>query len=141
MDLVFSCTRFYFQVTPRLQELQFFRLQQESKAIASSTNHGDAPKRKKGEKRKSAPEALPNEESPAKRQKDATKHKKDNTHSKSSVKANNAETTVTLKDTSHGEDNTKTKDAIPDKSKLYTDECTAFISNLNLKVKFLFALL
>nr|GEV00102.1 squamous cell carcinoma antigen recognized by T-cells 3 [Tanacetum cinerariifolium] len=121
------------KVTPRLQELQFFRLQQESKAIASSINHEDAPKKKKGEKRKAASDALPNEESPAKRQKDATKHKKDKTHSKSSVKANNAETALTLKDTPHGEDNTKTKDAIPDKPKLYTDECTAFVSNLNLK--------
>ncbi|GKB42666.1 squamous cell carcinoma antigen recognized by T-cells 3 [Tanacetum coccineum] len=73
------------------------------------------------------------EESPAKRQKDATKHKQDKTHSMSSVKGNNAETTVTLKDTPHGKDNTKTKDAIPDKPKIYTDECTAYVSNLKLK--------
>nr|GEX20093.1 squamous cell carcinoma antigen recognized by T-cells 3 [Tanacetum cinerariifolium] len=117
------------KVTPRLQKLQFIRLQRE----ASSRNYEDAPKKKKGEKRKAASDALPNEESPAKHQKCTTKHKIDNIYSKISVKANNTDTTVTLKDTPHGEDNTKTKDAIPDKSNLYTGECTAFVSNLNLK--------
>nr|GEU47326.1 reverse transcriptase domain, reverse transcriptase zinc-binding domain protein [Tanacetum cinerariifolium] len=73
------------------------------------------------------------EESQAKRQKDATKHRKDKTHSTSSVKGNNAETTVTLKDTPHGKDNTKTKDAIHDKPKLYIYKCTAYVSNLKLK--------
>lgn len=125
-----------FQVTPRLQELQFFRLQQESKNVASSTDlKGDSTKKNKGEKRKSVSDA-PNEESPAKRQKDAPGNQKDKPRSKTSVRANKVADTVAPKDMPPGEDDTQTKDPTPEKSKQYNDQCTAFVSNLNLKVFF-----
>ncbi|KAI3755001.1 hypothetical protein L1987_54793 [Smallanthus sonchifolius] len=115
------------KVSPRLQELQFFRLQQESKNIVSSTDHKeDSAKKSKGEKRKPSSDA-PNEESPAKRQKVKAQNK-------GSLKPNKVENTVTPRDpTSHGEGDMKTKDPTPEKFKQYTDQCTAFVSNLNLK--------
>ncbi|KAK9076977.1 hypothetical protein SSX86_005312 [Deinandra increscens subsp. villosa] len=115
------------KVSPRLQELQFFKLQQESKNIVSSTDHKEGPaKKSKGEKRKSSSDA-PNEESPAKRQKAKA-------HNKGAVKPNKVENTITPTDpAAHVEDDVKTKDPIPEKFKQYTDQCTAFVSNLNLK--------
>ncbi|KAJ0775515.1 putative RNA recognition motif domain, tetratricopeptide-like helical domain superfamily [Helianthus annuus] len=128
------------KVSPRLQELQLFRLQQESKNVTSSTDHKDDPVKKvKGEKRKSSSEAAPNEESPAKRQKVKAQNK-------GSAKANKADNStdptphaedgsLKAKDpTPHGEDGgLKAKDPTPEKFKQYTDQCTAFVSNLNLK--------
>lgn len=97
------------KVTPRLQELQFYRSQQESKVIASSTDER--------EKRKAASDAAA---PPAKRQKD---------------KANKVEKSVTPKETphAHAQDDIKMKDPTPEKPRQYTDTCTAFVSNLNLK--------
>ncbi|KAD4179650.1 hypothetical protein R6Q59_031994 [Mikania micrantha] len=115
------------KVSPRLQELQLFRLQQESKNIISSTDHKeDSAKKNKGEKRKPSSDA-PNEESPAKRQKVKAQNK-------GSVKPNKVENTVTPTDPpARGEDDMKTKDPTPEKFKQYTDQCTAFVSNLNVK--------
>lgn len=119
------------KVAPRLQELQLFRLQQESKNIASSTDHKeDSVKKSTREKRKSASDA-PNEQSPAKRHKNAIGHQKDKPQS--SVKANKVENIVTPRDMPHDQDDLKTKDPTPERSKQYRDQCTAFVSNLNLK--------
>ncbi|XP_076911634.1 uncharacterized protein LOC143569659 [Bidens hawaiensis] len=98
------------KVSPRLQELQLFRLQQESKNVTSSIVDKDDPAKKvKGEKRKSSSDAAAaNEESPAKKQK---------------VKAND-KTSVKVENT---------RDPAPERLKQYTDQCTAFVSNLNLK--------
>lgn len=121
-------------MSPRLQELQFFRLQQESKNIVSSTDHiEESAKKSKGEKRKSSSDNkdASNEESPAKRQKVKPRNK-------GSVKPNKVDDTVTPRDpTSHEENDMKTKDPTPEKFKEYTDQCTAFVSNLNLKASFL----
>ncbi|XP_071729799.1 uncharacterized protein [Rutidosis leptorrhynchoides] len=132
------------KVTPRLQELQFFRLQQENKNIVSSTDQkGDSTKKNKGEKRKSASVA-PNEELPAKRQKDAPGNQNDKPRLKTSVKANKVADTVAPKDMPIHKDDTKSKDPAPEKtkgpesekSKQYNDQCTAFVSNLNLKATY-----
>ncbi|KAJ9552674.1 hypothetical protein OSB04_016719 [Centaurea solstitialis] len=115
------------KVAPRLQELQLFRLQQESKNIASSTDHKeDSVKKSTREKRKPASDA-PNEQSPAKRQKNAVGHQKDKPQS--SVKAIKVENTVNP----HGQDDLKTKDPTPDRSKQYRDQCTAFANSDDLR--------
>ncbi|XP_023757425.1 uncharacterized protein LOC111905928 isoform X1 [Lactuca sativa] len=103
------------KVTPRLQELQLYKLQQETDEVE------DPPTRNRREKRKAAASAAAsNEHPPAKRQKD---------------KANKVEKSVTQKDKdmAHGENEPKIKNPTPEKPKLYTDKCTAFVSNLNPK--------
>ncbi|KAI7743467.1 hypothetical protein M8C21_011318 [Ambrosia artemisiifolia] len=113
------------KVSPRLQELQLFRLQQESKNITSTTDHKDDPAKKiKGEKRKSSSDA-PNEESPAKRQKVKAPNK-------GSAKVNKVENSSDP--TPHGEDSgQKAKDPTPEKFKQYTDQCTAFANSEDLR--------
>nr|XP_043638216.1 squamous cell carcinoma antigen recognized by T-cells 3-like [Erigeron canadensis] len=122
------------KVRPRLQELRFFRLQEESKFIASSTTDDPTYKENKGEKRKSVSDVC-NEESPAKRQKDDSRHQKKKAHSnKNSAKAHKVTNTVTPNEMPHGEDDDiKPKEPTTEKSKQYNDECTAFVSNINLK--------
>nr|XP_043628215.1 squamous cell carcinoma antigen recognized by T-cells 3 isoform X2 [Erigeron canadensis] len=121
------------KVSPRLQELQFFRLQEENKFIALSTDHKDDPtKENKGDKRKSVSDVC-NEESPAKRQKDDSRNQKEKSYSKNSAKAHKVENLVTPNEMPHGEDDVKPKEPTTEKSKQYNDQCTAFVSNLNLK--------
>ncbi|GJV00457.1 zf-CCHC domain-containing protein [Tanacetum coccineum] len=125
------------EITPPVQELQLFRLQQESKGrLLHQQIMMMFPRKKRVKKGSLLRMHYLMEESATKRQKDATKHKKDKTHSMSLVKENNAKTTINPQDTPHGEDNIKTKDAIPDKPKLYTDECTAFANSNDLRSLF-----
>ncbi|KAL4580547.1 hypothetical protein LXL04_016745 [Taraxacum kok-saghyz] len=110
------------KVTPRLQELQFYKIQQESKVMASSIEEKEDKKITR-EKRKSGSDNPPNEQPPAKRHKD---------------KSNKTEkSVVTQKDIPHGQSQSQSQSdtKMNEKSKQYNDKCTAFVSNLNLKAK------
>ncbi|CAH2078091.1 unnamed protein product [Thlaspi arvense] len=124
------------KVMPRLEELQLIRLQQEStpvKPTAGLKEHNS----QKGtrEKRKAGPNVNVEEESLAKRQK--IKGQKMN-----EVDAEGKGATVPNKKNAKaetgkaaGSNKEETEEAKPVKPKIYTDECTAFISNLGVKAQ------
>lgn len=118
---------------PRLEELQLFTLQQESRTADQKDNNI---RKNDHEKRKSGAD-ITDEESPAKRRKGASQITK-----KSFLKdKGQVQNAVELRKTGDekikigdGMDQQDTKGSAPDtKSKAYTDQCTAFISNLDLK--------
>ncbi|CAN8230723.1 unnamed protein product [Cochlearia groenlandica] len=119
------------KVTPRLEELQLIRLRQEPTPVKPPIGLKDQNSQKSiREKRKAGPNA--EEESPAKRQKSKDKKVNEmggqsaNTYTKG-VKAENEKTAVSNKE--------EKDDAKPLKPKIYTDECTAFLSNLSVKAE------
>lgn len=122
---------FPFKVTPRLEELQLFRSQQESKLIDEKENNFKNAR----EKRKSVSD-ITDGQSPAKRQKDATQNQKQ-VHGKDKAQVQNlTEKGKMVERTQVDKPDIKNdiqKEAVPEKAKVYTDQCTAFISNLNFK--------
>lgn len=121
-------------MTPRLEELKVFTSQQEIRLTDQKENNV-----KKGihEKRKSSTDII-DEESPAKRKKESLLPKKSQGKKKSqsdnvpgSVEIQDGKAKAGESDKVHEQGK---KDAYFDKSKLFTDQCTAFISNLDLKV-------
>ncbi|TYI06870.1 hypothetical protein ES332_A10G189200v1 [Gossypium tomentosum] len=110
------------KVMPRLEELRLFRLVQESKSLTEVTDQREQPlKETAREKRKSGSIAI-DEQSPAKRQKSTQNqkklHEKENTRGLKLAEAN---------------DGKLVKDTYSSKTRLYTDQCTAFVSNLNIR--------
>ncbi|XP_057977846.1 uncharacterized protein LOC131164571 isoform X2 [Malania oleifera] len=128
------------KVTPRLDELQLFRLQQEPKAIAASDQKGNLLKKHPYEKRKASSNTT-DEQPLAKRRKNTSQNPKnvsgkDKTQAHNSVEANEVEecdTNVGNADSTSGQ---QSKDAMPEKTPIYTDQCTAFISNLNFQATY-----
>ncbi|KAF8016112.1 hypothetical protein BT93_H1598 [Corymbia citriodora subsp. variegata] len=121
------------KVMPRLEELQLFTLQQELRTADQKDNNF---RKNDREKRKSGAD-ITKEESPAKRRKDASQitkksYLKDKGQVQNAVevrKIGNEKTKI-----GDGMDQQEMKGSAPDtKSKAYTDQCTAFISNLDLK--------
>lgn len=124
-------------MTPRLAELQLFRLQQDSKYVAVSTDQTDMSSKVKEKKRKPVP-GVNSEESPAKRQKGTTQNLKkpdnsDKNQLKSSVVVDEKEHSEAQVSKPERENDVETKALSITKSRHYNDKCTAFISNLNLK--------
>ncbi|KDP40896.1 hypothetical protein JCGZ_24895 [Jatropha curcas] len=126
------------KVTPRLEELRLYRMQQESKAFVASTDQKENTiKKNVRDKRKGGPDST-DEQSPLKRQKQTAQTQKKG-HEKNKDQAQNlAEVTEAgqVKATAEQTDSThdkRQKDSDTGKYKVYTDSCTAFISNLNLK--------
>ncbi|ESQ54904.1 hypothetical protein EUTSA_v10024416mg [Eutrema salsugineum] len=122
------------KVTPRLEELQLIRLQQESLAVkppAGLKEHN--PPKSTREKRKAGPNV--EEESLAKRQK--SKGQKMNEVDAEGKSATVPNTKNVKADIAKAADSNKSEieDAKPAKPKIYTDECTAFISNLSVKAQ------
>uniref|UniRef100_A0A1J3I6W5 Squamous cell carcinoma antigen recognized by T-cells 3 n=1 Tax=Noccaea caerulescens TaxID=107243 RepID=A0A1J3I6W5_NOCCA len=122
------------KVTPRLEELRLIRLQQESTPVKPPAGlKENNPQKSTREKRKAGPNA--EEESLAKRQKSKGQKMNDvDAEGKSAAvpntknaKAETGEGAVSNKD--------ETEDAKPGKPKIYTDECTAFLSNLSVKAQ------
>lgn len=117
-----------------MEELKQFASQQESKLIDQKENNV-----KKGihEKRKFSTDVT-DEESPAKRKKENAQPKK--THRKENSQPENVAESVEIQDGKGKADESDKvheqgrKDAYPDKFKVFTDQCTAFVSNLDLKV-------
>ncbi|VVA26915.1 PREDICTED: squamous cell carcinoma [Prunus dulcis] len=120
------------KVTPRLEELQLFRSQQESKLTEEGENSS---KKNVRDKRKQVSE-IPDEHYPAKRQKDASQKPK-KAHGKDSDVLNPGEQTVEkIKpkgDKPDIQNEQRMKERVPEKTKAYADQCTAFVSNINLK--------
>ncbi|KAE8688795.1 hypothetical protein F3Y22_tig00110956pilonHSYRG00244 [Hibiscus syriacus] len=115
------------KVTPRLEEMQLSRLQQESKCFTEATDQREQTlKNTAREKRKSA-----------KRQKHTSQNKK--LHKKENTQG------LTLAEVKDGEEKRgkaeeqvnekQMKDTNPTKSRLYTDQCTAFVSNMSIAAK------
>uniref|UniRef100_A0A166I0D0 RRM domain-containing protein n=1 Tax=Daucus carota subsp. sativus TaxID=79200 RepID=A0A166I0D0_DAUCS len=125
------------KVTPRLAELQLFRLQQESKYVTASTDQTDTSSKVKEKKRKPVP-GVNSEESPAKRQKGTTQsQKKSQNVDKNQLKiadvGDKKEHSEAQVSNPERENDVQTKASSITKSRHYNDQCTAFISNLNLK--------
>ncbi|CAK8530107.1 unnamed protein product [Lathyrus sativus] len=118
------------KVTPRLEELRLFRLQQESKSVEESENNS---KRNVRDKRKLGSD-IADEQSPAKRKKDAgrkvTKAPEDNKYQvKNSPQVTKVEGANKKKGKS--DDNPSEQKLIVGKHRAYSDQCTAFISNIH----------
>ncbi|KAL1222530.1 Pre-mRNA-processing factor 39-1 [Cardamine amara subsp. amara] len=122
------------KVMPRLEELRLIRLQQESTPVkppAGLKEHNS--QKSTREKRKAGPNV--EEESLAKRQKRKgqkvneveVEGQSETVPNTKSVKAENRKAANSNKE--------ETEDVKPVKPKVYTDECTAFLSNLSVKVQ------
>lgn len=117
------------QVNPRLEELRLFRLQQESKSAEESENN---PRKNVGEKRKPGAD-IADEQSPAKRKKDAGK--KIQKAPKDNIDQVQNSTQVTKVEGSNQKNNksddSQKQQLTRGKHRAYSDQCTAFLSNLN----------
>ncbi|MED6221756.1 hypothetical protein PIB30_057816 [Stylosanthes scabra] len=118
------------KVTPRLEQLRLFRMQQESNSIEENENN----LRKNAHNKRKLGSHISKEQSPAKRQRGvdrvadkaptANKHQGRNSSHETKVEDVNPR-------------NNKSDDNLPPKeSKTYTDQCTAFISNHHLKANY-----
>lgn len=124
------------KVTPRLEELKLFRLQQESKNTGPVNNKKEAVSTKiSSEKRKQGPNSA-DEQPSAKRQKDTTSDTrkvrgKDKAKDKKSLETNKAKDLQEHNVKSGGANGKVNSDVAYDKP-AYSDKCTAFVSNLSL---------
>ncbi|KAK4739542.1 hypothetical protein R3W88_003239 [Solanum pinnatisectum] len=124
------------KVTPRLEELQLFKLQ-EAKNVSVSVDDGDNSSRKNVREKRKPVSNLIEEQSPAKRHKDKAKNVKITSedgegHAKEPVKVNNKKPDVAASKPLSGSKK-ENKDVASGKPQQYNDQCTAFVSNLNLK--------
>ncbi|KAL0335321.1 UNVERIFIED_CONTAM: Squamous cell carcinoma antigen recognized by T-cells 3 [Sesamum radiatum] len=123
------------KVTPRLQELQLFRLQQESKDTGPATNERESSRKTTREKRK-PPSSSTHEQSPAKRSKNMAQDLKktkenDKVQPRHSAEASEAAALDVNKAESAGLQESKDKSS--KRSVPFNDQCTAFVSNLSLQ--------
>ncbi|XP_062095032.1 uncharacterized protein LOC133800931 isoform X1 [Humulus lupulus] len=121
------------KVTSRLEELQLLRSREESK-LAERESISEKNTR---EKRKKTADTT-HEQSPAKRHKDAVQnlnkvHAKGKTQVPISVENHKMEETKAEVEEACGKKEEQSKDSNQEKARIYTDQCTAFVSNLNLK--------
>ncbi|XP_019418880.1 PREDICTED: squamous cell carcinoma antigen recognized by T-cells 3 isoform X4 [Lupinus angustifolius] len=117
------------KVTPRLEELKLFRIQQESKLAEENENN---PKRNARDKRKLGPD-ITDEQSPAKLLRDAgrnptkapdeNKHQVQNSSEVTKVEVINQKNNIS--------DNLNEQHSTTRKSRAYSDQHTAFISNIH----------
>ncbi|KAM1226005.1 hypothetical protein PS2_044188 [Malus domestica] len=119
------------KVTPRLEELELLKSQQESKLTEEN------PLKKNARDKRKQVSDVPNEQHPAKRQKDAAQKPK-KAHGKDSEVMNSVEQTKVEKTKATGdqpdiENEQQIKKRGPEKRKVYADQCTVFVSNINLK--------
>ncbi|KAK4799960.1 hypothetical protein SAY86_025325 [Trapa natans] len=120
------------KVTPRLEELKLFASQQEARIIDPNESNV----KKNREKKRSSTDAT-HDESPAKRKKEAILPIR--SHGKKKSQPENAIESVETQDVNaKAEESDKIheqgkKDAHLDKSKVFTDQLTAFVSNIDLK--------
>ncbi|KAK4438417.1 Squamous cell carcinoma antigen recognized by T-cells 3 [Sesamum alatum] len=123
------------KVTPRLQELQLFRFQQESKDTGPAANERESSRKTTREKRK-PPSSSIQEQSPAKRSKSMAQELKktkenDKGQPKHSAEASEAAALDDNKAESAGLQESKDKSS--KRSVPFDDQCTAFVSNLSLQ--------
>ena len=120
------------QVTPRLEELQLFRIQQESKTTEEKENNV---KRNAHDKRKLGSD-LNDEQYPAKRRKDAPRNPKKAAEDKKDQLQNfsRAEKVNEGSQEVNKSDDVTQQQSASERTRAFSDQCTAFISNLNPKV-------
>ncbi|KAM6563314.1 hypothetical protein CsatB_023312 [Cannabis sativa] len=121
------------KVTPRLEELQLLRSREESK-LAERESISEKNTREK--RRPTSDITL--EQSPAKRRKDAVQNlnkvgEKGKAHVSNSVEKQKIEETNAEVEKTCGKKEEHSKDSNQEKARVYTDQCTAFVSNLPLK--------
>ncbi|CAI0376801.1 unnamed protein product [Linum tenue] len=126
------------KVTPRLEELQLYKMQQELQSSAATIGQKENPVPKNVREKRKGGSNITDEQSPAKRKKMATqtqKKEQDNAQHQDPDQAH-GDKTKELKNvsgkTDHEAGRTVT-DSSSGKAKVYTDECTIFVSNINLK--------
>ncbi|CAN6922054.1 unnamed protein product [Brassica oleracea] len=121
------------KVTPRLEELQLIRLQQESAPVKPSAGVKEHnPQKSTREKRKAGPNV--EEESSAKRQKSkGQKMNDEEAEGKTATVPNKKSKSETEKAADSKRE--ESEGAKPVKPKIFTDECTAFLSNLSAKAQ------
>lgn len=125
------------QVTPRLEELQLFKLHEAKNAGVSVDDRDNSSRKNVREKRKSVSN-LNEEQSPAKRHKDKAKNVKITSEdgkgqAKDTAKVNNTKPDIAASKPASGSKK-ENKEVSSGKPPQYNDQCTAFVSNLNLKV-------
>ncbi|MCD7458196.1 hypothetical protein HAX54_037515 [Datura stramonium] len=127
------------KVTPRLEELQLFKLQEAKNAGVSADDRDNSSRKNVREKRKPVSNLI-EEQSPAKRHKDKAKNVKMTSEdgkgqAKDTVKVNNTKPDVAASKPASGSKK-ENKDVSSGKPQQYNDQCTAFVSNLNLKATY-----
>lgn len=127
------------KVTPRLEELQLFKLQ-EAKNIGVSADDRDNSSRKNVREKRKPVSTLIEEQSPPKRHKDKAKNVKITSEdgkgqAKDRVKVNNTKPDVAASKPASGSKK-ENKDVSSGKPPQYNDQCTVFVSNLNLKATY-----
>lgn len=128
------------KVSPRLEELRMFSLQQESKTVVTPGELKEHSSRKTAREKRKPSSNLSEDQSSSKRQKDIAKNykeetKKDNIKGLNVSGANKPEEAVAIVDKPDSSKEQQKKEPTHEKAK-YTDQCTAFISNLSLNATY-----
>ncbi|XP_057251973.1 uncharacterized protein LOC104897005 isoform X2 [Beta vulgaris subsp. vulgaris] len=136
------------KVSPRLEELRMFNLQQECKTVATIGDSEHSSKKKAREKRKPISNLL-DDQSPLKRLKDI-KDSSQKGAKKDDDKGQDVSTTTCVEETVANAEMMDSRNEQPKEQNMhgkakeqnmhempkYTDQCTAFMSNLDLKVNY-----
>ncbi|KAL2939468.1 Squamous cell carcinoma antigen recognized by T-cells 3 [Bienertia sinuspersici] len=128
------------QVSPRLEELQMFNLQQEGKTFATAGDASEHSSKKNAREKRKSTSTLLEDQSPSKRQKDVKEsYKKEakKNHDKGlsvfgTASVDGTAANIVKTDSS----NEQPKDQNMHEKAKYTDQCTAFISNLDPKANY-----
>ncbi|KAI5593098.1 hypothetical protein BDE02_04G196500 [Populus trichocarpa] len=122
------------KVTPRLEELKLYRIQQETKA---STDQSEVSGKKIAREKRKGGSTATDKESPAKRQKQTAQTQKKGYEDKDQLQkyeVNEAqEAKIDLEKTDSAPDEKQMKGSDVVRTKGYTDQCTLFISNIHFK--------
>lgn len=129
------------QVAPRLQELQLFKLQQESKIIGPATNERENPSKKSSREKRKLTSHSTEEQAPAKHHKKMAQNLNktlQNDVGQPRQSAEQSEAAELVDNNAERASNQEIKDKSSKKPVQFDDQCTAFVSNLNLQACFLF---
>lgn len=122
------------KVTPRLEELKLYRIQQETKA---STDQGEVSGKKIAREKRKGGSTATGKESPAKRQKQTAQTQKKGYEDKDQLQKYEVnevqEAQIDLEKTDSAPDEKQVKGSDVVRTKGYTDQCTVFISNIHFK--------
>ncbi|KAL3643800.1 hypothetical protein CASFOL_014615 [Castilleja foliolosa] len=119
------------KVAPRLQELELFRLQQESQNASLATYESENHSTKNVREKRKPTSSSADEQSPAKRRKDMAQNlKKTNENDKSQAGHSAASSKAAKLDDKKSESSSQEAKPKPSK-KSFDDQCTVFVSNLS----------
>ncbi|KAG6408686.1 hypothetical protein SASPL_131704 [Salvia splendens] len=123
------------KVSPRLQELQLFRSQQESKNGIPAANERENPPKKSAREKRKPTSHLVEEQPPAKHHKSAAQNSNKKNQNDKSQPRQSAEPSEAAELKNKNAERAKNQeiDKSSKKSIQFNDQCTAFVSNLNLQ--------